>query len=75
MEAFIEAHFAGNPRLALPTRVIRIDPDSLAIDVVVDYGGEAFGVGTTGLDVGGEIWVGAARDQGLARFAYPGDQA
>jgi hypothetical protein len=74
MEAFIEAHFAGHPRLALPTQVIRIDPDSLAIDVVLDYGGEAFGVGTTGLEVGSEIWVGAARDQGLARFTYRGDK-
>jgi hypothetical protein len=74
MEAFIEAHFAGNPRLALPTKVIRIDPDNLAIDVVLDYGVEAFGVGATGLDVGGEIWVGAARDHGLARFTCPGVQ-
>lgn len=70
-EAFIAAHFGGEPRLALPTQVIRIDPDSLAIEVVVDYGEEAFGVGTTGLQVGDELWVGAARDQGVARFPFP----
>jgi hypothetical protein len=74
MESFIEAHFAANFRLALPTKVIRIDPESLAIEVVLDYASEAFGVGTTGLDVGGEIWIGAARDHGLARFTYAGDQ-
>lgn len=67
-EEFIAGHFGGGPRLGLPTRVIRIDPDTLAVEVLVEYQKEAFGVGTTGLVVGDEIWVGAARDQGLARF-------
>lgn len=72
VQQFVEAHFSGDPRTAAPSMVIRIDPDSLAIDVVVDYGPETFGAATTGLHVGDEIWVGAARDQGLARFPFPG---
>jgi hypothetical protein len=72
VQAFVEGHFSGEPRMAAPSQVIRIDPDSLAIDVVVDYGVETFGAATTGLHVGDEIWVGAARDQGLARFPFPG---
>lgn len=72
VEAFIEAHFSGDPKLAAPSRVIRIDPDTLAIETVIDYGADVFGAATTGLEVGDEIWVGAARDQGLARFPYRG---
>jgi hypothetical protein len=50
-----------------------VDPDSLGTETVVAYGPETFGAATTGLQVGDEIWVGAARDQGLARFPYPLD--
>jgi hypothetical protein len=70
VETFVAAHFSGEPKTAAPSRVIRIDPDTLAIETVTDYGGEVFGAATTGLEVGDEIWVGAARDQGLARFPY-----
>jgi hypothetical protein len=69
-EEFIAGHFGPEPRLAFPSRVLRVDPDSLAVETVVAYGPETFGAATTGLQVGDEIWVGAARDQGLARFAY-----
>jgi hypothetical protein len=69
-EEFLAGHFSESPRLAFPTRVISIDPDTLAIDILIEYGTEAFGVGTTGLQVGDEIWVGAARDHGIARFPF-----
>jgi hypothetical protein len=72
VESFVQAHFSGDPRMAAPSRVIRIDPASLEIETLVDYGPAEFGAATTGLEVGGEIWVGAARDKGLARFAFPG---
>jgi hypothetical protein len=71
VEDFIAGHFSPELRLLFPSRVLRVDPDSLAIETVVEYGPEAFGAGTTGLHVSEEIWVGAARDQGLARFSYP----
>ena len=70
MEEFIAHHFSGAAKLGAPSQVLRIDPESLAYEVVVDYAPEAFGAATTGLQVGDEIWVGAARDHGLARFAY-----
>lgn len=70
-EDYVARHFGGEPRLCLPTRVIRIDPATLAIEILIEYGTDGFGCGTTGLVVGEEIWVGAARDQGLARFALP----
>jgi hypothetical protein len=69
-EEFIAGHFGQEPRLAFPSRVLRVDPDSLSIETVVEYGPATFGAATTGLQVGDEIWVGAARDQGLARFPY-----
>jgi hypothetical protein len=69
-EEFIAGHFSSEPRLLFPSRVLRVDPDSLTIETVVEYGPDAFGAATTGLHVGDEIWVGAARDQGLARFTY-----
>jgi hypothetical protein len=69
-EEFIAGHFSSEPRLLFPSRVLRVDPDSLTVETVVEYGPDAFGAATTGLHVGDEIWVGAARDQGLARFAY-----
>jgi hypothetical protein len=69
-EEFIAGHFGQEPRLAFPSRVLRVDPDSLSIETVIEYGPATFGAATTGLQVGDEIWVGAARDQGLARFPY-----
>jgi hypothetical protein len=69
-EEFIAGHFGQEPRLAFPSRVLRVDPDSLSFETVVEYGPATFGAATTGLQVGDEIWVGAARDQGLARFPY-----
>ena len=69
MQQFIDGHFSGEPRLAMPSRILRIDPDTLAYEIVVEYGTDTFGAATTGLQVGNEIWVGAARDHGLACFA------
>ncbi|MGO8861405.1 MAG: hypothetical protein ACLQRH_11665 [Acidimicrobiales bacterium] len=69
-EEFITGHFGPEPRLSFPSRVLLVDPDTLAMETVVAYGPETFGAATTGLQVGDEIWVGAARDQGLARFPY-----
>jgi hypothetical protein len=60
-----------NPRLGIPSRVIGVDPDTLATERLIDYGPETFGAATTALQVGREIWVGTARDQGLARFRFP----
>lgn len=65
---FTAGHFSSDPRLLLPSRVLRIDPETMAVDVVIEYPAGTFGAATVGLEVGDEIWVGAARDQGLARF-------
>jgi sugar lactone lactonase YvrE len=70
-DEFIAGHFSSEPRLLFPSRVLRVDPESLAIETLIEYGPETFGAATTGLHVKDQIWVGAARDQGLARFAYP----
>ncbi len=71
MEEFIAHHFSGAPRLDAPSMIVKIDPVTLAHEVVVDYAPGVFGAATTGLQVGKEIWVGAARDHGVARFACP----
>lgn len=71
MQDFLAGHFGSNPRLGLPSRVIAVDPESLATNSLIDYGPETYGAATTALQVGREIWVGTARDQGLARFRFP----
>jgi hypothetical protein len=71
MQEFLDGHLSKNPRLGLPSRVISVDPETLAADVLIDYGPDTFGAATTALQVGREIWVGTARDQGLARFRFP----
>jgi sugar lactone lactonase YvrE len=68
VEQFAAAYWGSQPKVGFPSRVLRIDPDSLEIEVLVEYGPEEFGVATTGLAVGDEIWVGAARDQGIGVF-------
>jgi hypothetical protein len=71
MQEFLQGHLSRNPRLGLPSRVISVDPETLAADVLIDYGPDTFGAASTALQVGREIWVGTARDQGLARFRFP----
>lgn len=75
MREFLEGHFSKNPRLGIPSRVLSIDPNTLTADVLIDYGPDTFGAATTALQVGREIWVGTARDQGLARFKFPNRRA
>ena len=71
MQDFLAGHFGPNPRLGIPSRVIGVDPETLATEQLIDYGPDTFGAATTALQVGREIWVGTARDQGLARFRFP----
>ncbi|RDH77498.1 hypothetical protein DVS77_16485 [Mycolicibacterium moriokaense] len=71
MREFLQRHFGENPRLAIPSRVLSVDPETLATQQLIDYGPDTFGAATTALQVGREIWVGTARDQGLARFRFP----
>jgi hypothetical protein len=71
VEDFLAGHFGPNPRLGIPSRVMSVDPYTLATETLIDYGPDTFGAATTALQVGREIWVGTARDQGLARFRFP----
>jgi hypothetical protein len=71
MQDFLAGHFGPNPRLGIPSRVLGVDPDTLAVEELIDYGPNTFGAATTALQVGREIWVGTARDHGLARFRFP----
>jgi hypothetical protein len=68
-QEFLAGYYAPEPRLRLPSRVLRVDPATLAFETIVEYGIGVFGFATTGLQVGDEIWVGSAGDQGLARFS------
>lgn len=75
MREFLEGHFSKNPRLGIPSRVLAVDAESLETETLIDYGPDTFGAATTALQVGREIWVGTARDQGLARFKFPNNRA
>jgi sugar lactone lactonase YvrE len=69
MADFNAAYFSPEPRVAFPSRVLRIDPDTLAIETVAEYDPAEFGVATVAIAVGDEIWVGGAREQGIAVFS------
>ena len=71
MQDFLVGHSSRNPRMGIPSRVISIDAETLETERLIDYGPDTFGAATTALQVGREIWVGTARDQGLARFRFP----
>jgi hypothetical protein len=71
MQDFLASHFGPNPRMGIPSRVLGVDPETLEVEELIDYGPDTFGAATTALQVGREIWVGTARDQGLARFRFP----
>ncbi len=61
--------FSSSDRCFFPCKVLRIDHETLAVTTVVEYGAETYGLGTTGLEVGDEVWVSSARAAGVARFA------
>ena len=51
------------------THTARVDPDTLAVEHVVDApANEHFFTGTAALEVGGEIWMGSMRGDRIARF-------
>ena len=51
------------------THAARVDPDTLAVEHVVDVpANEHFFTGTAALDVGGEIWMGSMRGERIARY-------
>lgn len=68
-EEYVAANYGPEPRRAVPTRVLRIDPTDLAVEVLVEYGPETFSTGTTGTRVGDELWIGTSHGSGLVRFA------
>ena len=54
------------------THVARVDPDTLAVEHVVDApANEHFFIGTAALEVGGEIWMGSGRGERIARLPRP----
>lgn len=64
--------FSTRDTCSFPSKVVRIDAASLEAEEVVVYGSDVFGLGTTGLQVGDEIWVSSARDSGVIRFSPAG---
>ena len=59
------------PATRIPVANDRCGPDTLAAETLIEYGPDTFGAATAALQVGRELWVGTARDQGLARFRLP----
>jgi DNA-binding beta-propeller fold protein YncE len=68
MEDFATAYFGPAPQVAFDSRILRIDASTLAVEAVAEQADPSVGVATTALQVGSELWVGAARDQGLQRY-------
>ncbi|MGE0230208.1 MAG: hypothetical protein AB7O39_06705 [Flavobacteriaceae bacterium] len=62
--------FMSADRLGYGFQIARIDPETLAIEILVTYENpDEFGCASTALLVGEEVWVGTARNDGLAIFA------
>jgi hypothetical protein len=65
---FAAGFYGTDARCTFPTRIVKIDPQTLAVEVIADHDGSQFGVATTAIDVGDELWVGSMRWSGVARF-------
>lgn len=70
-EQFFAARSGPQAHLGVPSRVLRVDPETLTMDSMLDYPGQVFTAATTGLQLAEEIWVGTAHGPGLARFTMP----
>ena len=46
MKDFLAGHFSQNPRLGIPSRVLAVDPETLATEELIDYGPDTFGAAT-----------------------------
>jgi hypothetical protein len=70
-DAYVAAVFGSGSPLLPASRVISVDPASLAVETVLEYPGGVFGGATSALEVGDEIWVGSGHHPDLARFSGP----
>jgi hypothetical protein len=70
-DAYVAAVFGSGSPLLPASRVISVDPVSLAVATVLDYPAGVFGGATSALEVGDEIWVGSGHRPDLARFTGP----
>ena len=68
MAELVEHHFSGHSRAPHPSHVLRIDPATMAVERVVDIAPADFATACTGAEIGDEIWIGAARGEGVARY-------
>jgi hypothetical protein len=68
METFAEAFWAGDARVRFPTRVWRFDAETLESELIAEYGPDDYGVATTAVEIGDEIWLGCMRFDGVARL-------
>jgi hypothetical protein len=51
-------------------KVLRVDPETLAVETIIDRPGtKEFGSATTALDIGTEYWIGTSRGERIARIA------
>jgi sugar lactone lactonase YvrE len=49
--------------------VVKINPATMKVEPLIDYkDNETWGAGTTAVQVGNELWVGAIRGERIARF-------
>ncbi len=51
-----------------PFEVLAIDPETLETEVLVELSHESFGTASTALIADGDLWVGSARSDRIARF-------
>jgi hypothetical protein len=56
------------PRARVRSKVVQIDAETLEGVELAEYGPDEFGLATTALEVGEEIWIGSVRFDGLARL-------
>jgi hypothetical protein len=68
METFAEAFWTGGARVRFPTRIWRFNAETLDSELLAEYGPDDYGVATTAVEVGDEIWLGSMRFDGVARL-------
>ncbi len=61
--------FAAQARCDLPSAVISIDPETLAVETLASgQAPDGWGMASSAVEIGNEIWVGSARSEGVLHF-------
>lgn len=70
LEDFTSGFYGPEATIKLPSRIVKVHPETLDVTTVFEYGTDVdYGPATTAIEVNDEWWVGSMRYGGLGRFS------